>query len=739
MPRCKFPQETALPSVEAPADESAGESVAPAPSFSQLKSDFLATISHEMRTPMQSVFGFLELMLLENPEPKLKSMIDRAMISASGVLEMLDDILDVAKIDADKMVLDEFEVPVRTLVRGVVEALQPRLQDKNIILGDEIAENVPKLLLGDPKRLRQILINLTGNAIKFTPQGHITIRVTRGANDEGPYLKFEVIDTGIGLSVESQKKLFQPFTQADQSTSRTYGGTGLGLSISSKLVQLMKGEIGVESMLDHGSNFWFRIPLHEVVEDSEHMARAQDAANAPLPDLTGLSILSIENHQRAAREIASTLQSLGAKVETTPSLLEARAMINYRPFDAVMSEQDLDDGRGIDFIRELAENNTNTGLMIYTASIDATLRQSLKTLGAAYLEKPASRRGLAMAVAQTVTRPAMSDPTPHPQKILIVEDNLSVIEILKRQMEVLGVTADFAGNGEEALIALNQCDYHLILTDLHMPKMDGYGLIREIRAQEKAQEKTQEKEGNDQPPPHQTVILLTADLQLSNYRAYMPLGFDECVIKPVTLGTMRQLFLRRGVAIAGMRGAHDMGAGHGLKATGKTAAKANDLRPTAQQEIFDKIDFTNQDDVAFDGDQKIGNMAENSAINMAILAEQMGPLDEGALDILARFPHMMQPILDQMNVAAKAKNWTELTHLAHSLKGAARSAGAMILGDIAAEIQQTADLLAKPTPESIAALKSHDLPAHLFSILDREFTRVKIAIVHLSDGVSELP
>lgn len=183
-----------------------------------------------------------------------------------------------------------------------------------------------------------------------------------------------------------------------------------------------------------------------------------------------------------------------------------------------------------------------------------------------------------------------------------------------------------------------------------------------------------------------------------------------------------------------MRGAHDMGAGHGLKATGKTAAKANDLRPTAQQEIFDKIDFTNQDDVAFDGDQKIGIMAEDSAINMAILAEQMGPLDEGVLDILARFPDMMQPILDQMNVAAKAKNWTELTHLAHSLKGAARSAGAMILGDIAAEIQQTADLLANPTPESIAALKSHDFPAHLLPALDREFTRVKTTIVRLSDG-----
>lgn len=718
------------------------------------KSDFLATISHEMRTPMQSVFGFLELMLLENPEPKLKNMIDRAMISASGVLEMLDDILDVAKIDADKMVLDAFEVPVRTLVRGVVEALQPRLREKDIILCDDVAENVPKLVLGDPKRLRQILINLTGNAIKFTPQGHITIRVTRGGSDEEPYLKFEVIDTGIGLSVESQKKLFQPFTQADQSTSRTYGGTGLGLSISSKLVQLMKGDIGVDSALDQGSNFWFRIPLTEVIEEELNSGRSQDLQLLPLPDLTGLSILSIENHQRAAREIASTLQSLGAKVETTPSLLEARAMINYRPFDAVISEQDLDDGRGIDFIRDLAESNTNTGLMIYTASIDATLRQSLKTLGAAYLEKPASRRGLAIAVAQTVTRPAMSDPTPHPQKILIVEDNLSVIEILKRQMEVLGVTADFAENGEEALIALNQGDYHLILTDLHMPKMDGYGLIREIRAQEKAQEKAGQ---NDHPPPcqaphqiphqtpHQTVILLTADLQLSNYRAYMPLGFDECVIKPVTLGAMRQLFLRRGVAIAGMRGAHDMVAGHGfgLKATAKTAAKSNDLRPTAQQEIFDKIDFTNQDDVAFDGEQQMAdsatNNAANTAIDIGVLAEQMGPLDEGALEILARFPDMMQPILDQMNVAAKAKNWTELTHLAHSLKGAARSAGAMILGDIAAELQQTADLLATPTPESIAAPKSHDLPAHLLPALDREFTRVKIAIVRLSDGVSELP
>jgi CheY-like chemotaxis protein/HPt (histidine-containing phosphotransfer) domain-containing protein len=614
----------------------------------QMKSNLLATMSHELRTPMQSVFGFLELMMLENPSDKLKEMIGQAMVSASGVLEILDDVLDVAKIDADKMILERFEVPVRTLVRGVMEALEPKVQAKAVVLRDDIASDVPLVVIGDPKRLRQILINLAGNAVKFTSEGHVTLKVR--VTDRDPMrLRFEVEDSGIGLSEEAMQKLFQPFVQADNSTSREFGGTGLGLSICRKLVGLMGGEIGVTSQVGHGTTFWFDVPVTKADEE---------ASRDPMPDLTGLTILSIEDHPMAAREIVSTLSSMGARVESCRSAAEARDILTYRPFDVVLSDQSLSDGPtiGIEIIRYVADKWPQSGLVMYTAREDAGLKQSLKSLGATYLEKPASRRGLGEAVAQVAARSCSSEISGSDQKkILVVEDTDSVRMMLARQFETLGVSVDFAEDGIAALEKIRETSYRLVLSDLHMPRMDGYGLIKEIRAREVVSE------------GHMPVILLTADIQMSGYRSYMPLGFDECLLKPISLGALRQMLVRWGVSME------------------KTQVFDSDaFQSFERKRLYDKVTAEryrdhNEDDLGY------------FSLDMEVLREQMGELDASALDMLSKFPEMMRPLLEQLRPAYDSGSYDALREVSHSLKGAARSAGAMRLGDLCETLQKNAE------------------------------------------------
>lgn len=593
------------------------------PTIAEMKSNLLATMSHEMRTPMQSVFGYLELMLFEDPSPKVRAMIEAAMMSASGVLEILDDILDSAKIDADKMELEQLEVPVRTLVDGVIEALKPKVVGKDVRLLAEVSDNVPRVIMADPKRLRQVLINLAGNAVKFTSQGSVAIRVDIDRSQPS-CLTFVVADTGIGLSEEATAQLFQPFNQADSSTSREFGGTGLGLSISQKLVRMMGGEIAVSSRPAQGSQFRFSIPLLE----------AKDVpVDVEIPDLSGLTVLSLEPHPQAAREIASSLNSMGAKVETVTQVQHALGLLRRRPFDVIISEHQFDDGTGLDVIRYAAEHYPHAGLISYTSSDDPGLKQSLVTLGARYLEKPASRLRLGETVLQMSVRQAEETPG-QSGKILVVEDTEAVRELFAKQFELLRADIDFAVNGLDALDKMRETNYNLILSDLHMPVMDGYGLIHEIRSREAG--------GTARLP----VVLLTADIQLSSSNTYMPLGFDEALLKPVSLGALRQLLIRWRIPIS--------------------------------KDVVVKT-------------ERRSELSTSGAISLRVLRDHMGELNSSMMDMLSNFPRMMRPLLGEIAQYTRNGDVLALKEAAHSLKGAARSAGAMELGNIAEHIQKSAE------------------------------------------------
>ncbi|MBL4804315.1 MAG: response regulator [Alphaproteobacteria bacterium] len=611
------------------------QKVAEADALAEMKSNFLATMSHEIRTPMQTIYGILELIADERPQPHIAEMIQTAQNASSGLLEILDDVLDLAKMDADKMELDTFEVPVRLLVRGLLEALSVKVHSVDIELIDDIEQDVPFVVVGDPKRLRQIIMNLCGNALKFTHKGSVTVHVSTnvehiGRPEDGVGLRFEVIDTGIGMSQEVCDKLFTSFTQADNSTSRRYGGTGLGLSISKKLVELMDGKIGVESAEGKGSTFWFEIPTREV---------GTDDSTVDLPSLDGISVISVEDHPQGAKEIVNSLRSMGATVESCPTYKEGLELIQRRPFDVAVIDQGLPDGLGLDLIKEATKIRPNMGLMMYTVRDDAGLSHSLRALGAKYLTKPASRAGLGEAVRDTANKTDRLE-IDGPTKMLIAEDTESVRNILSLQLNKLGLEADFVEDGIAALQALKSGEYGILISDLHMPKIDGYELVEKIREEEK------------DTGQHFPVIALTADVQMAQRDTYLKYGFDEYLLKPVSLGQFRRLLIRWGLLSTDSDQTDDE----------QTAAPP----PSSDEGL-------------------------PPAIDREAMIEQLGTFDDSTIEMLGMFVEMTEPQIAEIKEALAARDMHDLKELGHSLKGAARSACCPVLGDHAAALQNEAE------------------------------------------------
>jgi two-component system sensor histidine kinase/response regulator len=623
----------------------------------EMKSNLLATMSHEIRTPMQAVFGFLELIAQEKTSPAVEEMIGIAKQSATGLLEILDDVLDLAKLDADKLELDVFEVPVRMLMRGIVEAMSVK-RHGNVILKEEIEQGTPFVIKGDPKRLRQILINFMSNSLKFTKDGSITLRVNTKAKHvkpttpEGIALRFEVVDTGMGMPPEVAAKLFQAFVQADNTTTRKFGGTGLGLSICKKLVTLMGGDIGVDSIVGTGSTFWFEIPTEAV---------ASMDAGAKLPSLEGLAVLVVEDHPQGQKEIVSFIKSMGADVEACSFYQEAVDLIKRRPFDVAVVDYGLPDGDGLSLMKEFSDIRPFMGLIMYTVHDDYALQHNLRALGATYLSKPTSRLGLGEAIkanAQQIGGQVLNGP----RRLLIAEDTDFVRNILERQIKSMcDLEVDFVMNGVEALIALETGKYGILFSDLHMPEMDGYMLIHEIRENEK----------NNASLSRLPVIVLTADVQMAQRQTYLREGFDECLLKPVSLGQLRHLLVRWGL----------MSESQGIKALEKERKQTR----------------------SHDGPPP--------AIDLEAVEAQMGGVNAETIEMIGMFAEMTQPLVARIRSAFDAGNTHDLEEAAHSLKGAARSACCVALGDVAALLQ---DAATKPEDCKILVPK-----------IEQEFNRVE--------------
>jgi signal transduction histidine kinase/CheY-like chemotaxis protein/HPt (histidine-containing phosphotransfer) domain-containing protein len=719
------------------------------------KGEFLATMSHEIRTPLNGIIPLLDILLSAPLAPDHRDYVQTAFGSAKQLLRIVDDILDYSKLEANKLELENVGLNLKDVLEGVMRLMDKSAESKSLRLNMSIDPSVRLAVRGDPVRLRQILTNLLSNAIKFTERGSVSLNVTRRGETRTQHeMRFEVRDTGVGIAPDAAARLFQPFSQADASTTRTYGGTGLGLVICKRIVDLMGGQIGVESTPGRGSLFWFQIP----------MLKAHGDIGARRKELNGARILVVTSNPSQQRRFSHALPMWGAMAVNASNTQEAIAKLRAAAgrssswsFDlmlvdgnsipttllalhrSVLRETTLEDLQivylqGDDPLPAEIVENERVRILERDGS-DVELRTQISRHFEGEVRPAAGPSGpsvnvtvmpgdapAALPAAASAAAPPPATPVPVERKpalapdaplrghVLLVEDNPVNRQVAQRLLALAGLTLDCAENGREALDKLNAGAYDAVLMDCQMPVMDGYTATRQRRVQEA-----------DQRLEHVPIIAMTANAMVGDREKCLSVGMDDYLSKPLNRALLDET-LRRwlpAVPVAErLEAERRMHAPVAMPAVVRLPAREAiaEAAPLRQEFEIAPVQPAPAPPPPRTGPVMIPEPHAGPVLNREIVEDLREIMGDEFISLVKVFLEDAPRALGKLELAAGRGDLDALVGPAHSLKSTSANLGALALSDIARTIEHGARQ--KNLPD----------PAGQVTQLAREFHRVEGAL-----------